>query len=617
MAFPDGGFAGQTPNATNLDQSVIFQKANFAAFPAASGLAEGTRFMDASTGDIYRVESSTWVKKTTAGQSGDMLYDVNDGSGIPADNTFANYTTDRSKHDMSSDPFTQNDTKISVSGGVATITVTEDSTNDAGIIDKSAYFASGDQYARIDFDYKVTTQGNPRTVYLGMSSANQATAANAAQYFIGLRHIVNTTDTIAIICTNNAAPDSASAIDSKPFAATTNTQYYVTIEWFYQRRYTVTVYSDAARTNVVVSCSGTTNNGNTTPITYFKYMNKIVTNAGTAVVVLDNLRFSKEIPVPKSWYLVGKAARWVDTGKVHYRCPSNPNTDRLHTPVTFSANWTFDFEFTPDAYGGNNNDAGVITFSNGILHPLTGNPQYSIVCLIASGAANAGKLSIYEVVNGSVVTSNSRFGSALSAGTKYYMRFTKTSDTGYTLTAYTDSGRTATYSTGSITAANAKTYGQFTYLQMAHTDGGNTNTIIMDLENFVCSQATISGGTIAQSLAKPYYIFDFGSAPSNNLASFAINMWKAQTSATQVTLYKINADGTQTAIRYINVSDFTENTNRFVSVNKHTPLQFYTLGINVRLNDFSYLTKTDAQVGASHIHKKLSGILVEINVDRN
>ena len=190
-----------------------------------------------------------------------------------------------------SDDWTKNDAGIwSVSGGVLTLTMKNDGSNDASVIDPIGVDVS-DTLWSLDWDYKITEQDNEVIFCFGMSSLNQATDSATAQDFYGMRNDVAISGLTGALDVDGVAPlPSAAMDDSETFTHTTDTQFFYRL-----RRLTSTTgdlrrYTDISRTSPTKTFSSTLASTNDTH-RFIKSMNRIVAAGTQDVVDLDNVGF--------------------------------------------------------------------------------------------------------------------------------------------------------------------------------------------------------------------------------------------------------------------------------------------------------------------------------------
>lgn len=128
---------------------------------------------------------------------------------------------------------------------------------------------------------------------------------------------------------------------------------------------------------------------------------------------------------------------------------------------------------------------------------------------------------------------------------------------------------------------------------------------------------------LSTSEANPAIYWDFGSARDH--VAFAINLRTTDTTVTQIKL-RISTDTTFTdgeTVRLINVSDFTNNTWRFILINRTSIdaryVQMYGIGTGV-LAVYEFKSRyglTDTVILRSHKHRTLQTTSVETGLDSN
>lgn len=276
----------------NLNKTTYGQGTSFPSTWAVDRI-----FWRTDTNLIYKntgtVGTPIWSLLSVVGQSGDQQYPLSITIGDYSSPTAAVSTSDgaaTNTYDFATDPWTKNDAgKVVVSGGVTTITVTEDSTNDAAVIDLGAGNVSDTLWC-LDFDYKVTAQTSAETVLFGISSHAETVDYATAQDWIGMWHGTNTQNILQASDSDGASPASGQE-NSTAFAAVTSTQYYGRIRRTSPTAYKIDIYSDASRTTNFVNVPSTAVASTTVGLRYIKYMNAIITAAGTSTIVIDNIKF--------------------------------------------------------------------------------------------------------------------------------------------------------------------------------------------------------------------------------------------------------------------------------------------------------------------------------------
>lgn len=211
--------------------------------------------------------------------------------------TFSNPSINRavSSYDFEdtfdTDTWTKNDAGIwVVSGGVVTITIKNDSSNDAAVADPMGTTVS-DTLWTLDFDYKVSEQSASKIFCFGLSSSDQTVDGNSVQDFIGIRNDLSSANTWYSRDTDGAAPLPSGADNSVAETLTSGTQYYFTIRRLSATTYSVVRWTDGTRTTAAQTASGTCAS-TTSGLRYIKYMNRITTAADDDVVILDNVKFA-------------------------------------------------------------------------------------------------------------------------------------------------------------------------------------------------------------------------------------------------------------------------------------------------------------------------------------
>lgn len=251
--------------------------------------------------------------------------------------------------------------------------------------------------------------------------------------------------------------------------------------------------------------------------------------------------------------------------------------------------------------------------------------------------AGTNQILIIKSNGGTLATSTAM---TLPLSTLFYCRLERTSTTNARLSVFTDSGRTAHQAGSPINYTIDSTITTLTTLQHSSDDGGGvadawsgtidnmhiatgTGTI-----TYNTSSNTIDGntGTRWQSLLEnnPNIYFDLSSV--RDIASIAINLDRTNTTETQIKI-RASTDTTFTdgeTIRYIDISDLTDDTWRFFPVNRLSAdsryIQFYGISNSVTLaiNEVKvYYTPALADWNRKHYHKKISVTSSDNGLDSN
>lgn len=201
----------------------------------------------------------------------------------------------------------------------------------------------------------------------------------------------------------------------------------------------------------------------------------------------------------------------------------------------------------------------------------------------------------------------------VSATTVYYAQIRRLSTTTYDVKLFSDSTYTTQVgSTCNGTCPSTITGGR--YIKIMNINGSFSNSVSgrIDDVKFYNGVTTPNTKSTTNSEANPYIYYDFSSARDHT--AFCI---KLDTVTNTLSQFKIRCS-TDTSfsddetVRTLNESDFTNNTNRYILINRLSAdcryVQVYGIGTGVL--SIYYLTSryglTDAQWGRNHYHKKLN-----------
>jgi len=218
-----------------------------------------------------------------------------------------------------------------------------------------------------------------------------------------------------------------------------------------------------------------------------------------------------------------------------------------------------------------------------------------------------------------------------STGTTYYYEIEIQSTTAYIVRRYSSSA----YSSVSESAAGTHSATSLRYFVIRNDNSGpgGAGTAVGIFDDFVYWNSTAdyaidnstSTAWTSSSEANPYIAFDLGSA--RDIVAFAININKTTTTETQFKI-RISTDTTFTdgeTVRTINISDFTDDTWRFILINRTAAdaRYFQIYGTTASAVVFSInevkvrYGLTDSQMLRTHWHKLLNKTSVHSGVDSN
>jgi hypothetical protein len=282
-----------------------------------------------------------------------------------------------------------------------------------------------------------------------------------------------------------------------------------------------------------------------------------------------------------------------------------------------------DFDLKILTVGGTNNDVLVLAVSNHNDIRGGGGTGDMIACAFRTAASY--EISIWYKDNSSSTTASSRSSTGLSLNTWYYMRFTR-SGTTVTFTAYSDSARTNVVATISLTVPSTVT--GFDRIVLAAADGTPSNVNgSFQIDNLVYTTVTSVTQTTDNNLAtywqssnqaNPYLVFEFS---ETDVAALALALHTATTTITQFKIQKSSNGVNWADLRLLNVSDFTNDTWRFILLNLVSTalIRIYGSGTGIlAVSEGKYRGGlTDTAILRNHYHRKLSSTSIESGIDSN
>ena len=208
----------------------------------------------------------------------------------------------------------------------------------------------------------------------------------------------------------------------------------------------------------------------------------------------------------------------------------------------------------------------------------------------------------------------------MATATDYYVKITRTSTTAYSVIIYSDSGFTTALAT--FTGTCASTIDSLRYLVLRNENDSRAGSVAGYIDNvqFWCAPGygnLIDGSTTypwtSTSENNPNCILDLTSA--RDIASIALNINKTATTETQIKV-RFSTDSSFSdgeTSRLINISDFTDDTWRFITIPRLAAdcryMQIYGVSNSVVLsiNEVkAYYTPAVTDWNRKHFHRYLS-----------
>lgn len=303
--------------------------------------------------------------------------------------------------------------------------------------------------------------------------------------------------------------------------------------------------------------------------------------------------------------------------------------NQIYQPITVSGNWTIDFELYLNGnytnYNGGANYYGMgIWVGTGTKPNVTGGGYGVYFGVNPQNSACPGGFKVYisfgESKNGTPIYTGSNGSTQFATQTKWYFRVTKTSNTGYTVAIYSDSGRTSLVESVNYTSSESHPYSDFTYMGIGGAQPTYNDTVF-NIGNITCSQFTVTGGgTLNETF--PYTNFTNYFHQMDNtkkMASLTFILNKADTAESYTTITAIrNASSATTktplsaGVRYLAMSDFTSGTQRYIQTNWITSIDVLYTKTPI-YDKWGY--KHSATLADLHYHSRLSGTSTESGID--
>ena len=260
MGIHDSGWLAGQGSVTDLNETTILHKPNFASFPAASGMPNPCYMMDDSTGDVYKNESGTWVKKSRGAPADSQFAPTKKSDGttdiVVSDTEFTTPTTvTASSNGVDSDftdLYTTNTGWTTAAGTLVDVDVTTADkvtfnacpSNADHRVRKSLGLTLNDALWIAEFEANFTSLGvgaEAIPIFFSAGTGKFRSSQDALGIFV-----YNDAGTIKIYPAKNLAGTPAIGT---PITISTSTLYYYRLERTSSTNLRVSIFSDSARTS--------------------------------------------------------------------------------------------------------------------------------------------------------------------------------------------------------------------------------------------------------------------------------------------------------------------------------------------------------------------------------
>ena len=276
--------------------------------------------------------------------------------------------------------------------------------------------------------------------------------------------------------------------------------------------------------------------------------------------------FIDDLNSSSGWTQTGSATT-ITGGEINCN-GSSMGTDRVSKPLSFTLGSlaVFDFEFTQVSGDAGNNISIILSSSDTYANSNTGSKIYFA---LYNGYA------YLSFRDGASSTNANDPSMTFTDGIKYYCRITRTASDAGNLKIYTNPARTIQYGT-TLSITGFTLTAQPTLIVVGQSGDSGTSKALWDTLRVYNNVASVSMGATAaiddsistpwtsNSEANPYIYVDLQS--TREIIGIALNINKTTTTVTSLKI-RASTDTTFTDaenIIYVNISDFTDDTWRFL-----------------------------------------------------